>query len=146
MSCRSTPGGSAVSGCATALSGGSADEVPEVMHRLRREHQNQHPDAPRPTGQDAALVVENLAMRVRQAPGLTDRRRTRVLAKAMAAAELLRSGHKVPDAATLYAWRNLDAELTARPNARRTSPHPAVIASTGPSGPSEHDLNEMWGV
>lgn len=145
MSCRSTPGGSAASACATALSGGSADEVPEVMHRLRREHQSANPSAVTPTGEEAAQVIENLAMRVRHSTGLTDARRTRVLNKAYAAAEALRRGEKVPDAHTLHAWKNIDAELTPRPNARRTSPHPAVVGTdSAPEAPAAAPATESF--
>lgn len=134
MSCRDTAGGSAVSACATALSAGSADEVPAVMHRLRREHQAANPSAANPTAEEAAQVIENLAMRVRHAPGLTDRRRNRVLAKAQTAADGLRAGTaKVPDAHMLHAWKNLETELTPRPNARRTTVHPSLAPSDATS-------------
>lgn len=109
MSCRSTLGGRAASGAVTAMTGVSADEIPRVLHRLRREFSAAEPDAPRPTGEEAAQVIEQLAMAVRhRETGLVPEwRMNRIERKCAAAATAMRAGRQVPNAATLYAWRSL---------------------------------------
>jgi hypothetical protein len=113
MSCRSTEGGRAASGAATALTGKSADNVPFIMHELRREYANANPEAQRPSGEEAAQVIENLAMQVRQRMDLPEWRRERIANKCNTAAATLRSGRRIPSAATLHAWRSLPAALEA---------------------------------
>lgn len=113
MSCRSSIGGRATSGAATALTGKSADAVPKILHGLRREFSAVNPDAPRPTGEEAAQVVERLAMEVRQAGTLPEWRLNRVMRKCEAAATVMRSGRQIPNAATLWAWKSLPAALEA---------------------------------
>jgi len=113
MSCRSTIGGKAASGAATALTGKSADLVPEILHSLRREYAVTHPNEPRPTGEEAANVIEMLAMEVRQKTDLPEWRQERIARKCAEAADIMRSGRKIPNAATLYAWRSLPAALEA---------------------------------
>lgn len=121
MSCRSSIGGKATSGAATALTGKSADAVPQVLHGLRREFDTAYPDAPRPTGEEAAQVVEQLAMQVRQATELPAWRVNRVVRKCEAAAAVLRSGRQVPNAATLWAWKSLPAALESLPEKNGTA-------------------------
>lgn len=113
MSCRGTPGGKAASCCATALTGKSADNVPVILHALRREYDNANPNAPKPTGEEAAQVIENLAMQVRQRTDLPTWRLQRAARKCAEAAAELRNGRKVPSAAMLHAWKSLPGALGA---------------------------------
>lgn len=113
MSCRSSLGGKAASCCATAITGKSADFVPKVLHGIRREYDLANPNAPHPTGEEAAQAIEHLAMIVRQRTDLPEWRRERAARKCAIAAAELRQGRKVPSAAMLYAWRSLPAALEA---------------------------------
>lgn len=111
MSCRESLGGKAASAAATALTRRSADDVPQAMHRLRREFDQRHPDASRPSGEDAAQALERLAWMVSQREDLPAWRRERVARKCARAAVALRAGRGVPSAAMLHAWASLPGEL-----------------------------------
>lgn len=115
MSCRSSAPGQAASAAATALSGvaGSSDRVPELMHRLRREYANAYPDAPAPSGEEAAQVLERLAMEVRLRRDIREWRKERVDRKVRAACVELRRERHVPSAALLHAFRSLPDALLA---------------------------------
>lgn len=134
MSCRSSDGGKAASGAATALTGKSADCVPVIMHELRREYAVANPNAPRPTGEEAAQVLERLAMEVRQREDLPEWRRSRIATKCSRAAVTLRAGRRVPNAAMLHAWKSLPAALEAYVPAASGTAVPGV--GTRPGLPS----------
>lgn len=131
MTCRNSDGGKAASGAATALSGKSADDVPRTMHGLRREYDEANPDAPKPSGEEAAQALERLAMEVRQRADLPEWRRQRVSDKCARAAASLRNGRGVPSAGTLYAWKSLPAALASQDSPTAPSADvPARVDST----------------
>jgi len=110
VSCRSTKGGQAASSCATALTGGSADRASYLMHALLAIYQTNAPD---PNSAEVVDVFQALATKVRNDPQISERRKERVLRRVEAAIDQASSGEGLPNAATLYAWRNLPAALEA---------------------------------
>lgn len=128
MSCRSTPGGRAASGCATAVTGRSADDASWMLHRIRRELRAEPGFQSRPaTPDEVQEALENLRMQTRHAEGITENRRRRTLDKIGEAAD----HYTNPDADgwptndTVTAWRELPARLAAAP-ARPAPPGPAT--------------------
>lgn len=120
MTCRSTPGGKAVSGCATALGVPSRD-IPELLHRLTREYREGHPQTAGQTADQTEVMnfLAHLAFQVRNAPGVSPVRVDRNVARVVRALTVADRGEGLPDEATFAAWQMLpsawEAERTGSP-------------------------------
>ena len=150
MTCRSTAGGRAASSCATALSGGSADDASRLLHELRAFHATQAPDAATPTADDVLNALTRLADRVRAADHLTESRRGQALSRVNEAVAAVCRGDPLPDAATLTAWQDLPAAMTAerllnsinRGTARGAAPTAWDVPVTKPGTPQHKKFRQ----
>lgn len=84
-----------------------------LLHDLRAFHASLDPDALPPSREDVAEVLRSLAYRVRNDEALSHARRGRALSRVNDALAAVASGGKLPDAATLAAWRDLPAAMSA---------------------------------
>lgn len=108
MSCHSTPGNSAVTSLACALSHTPSDEVSRRFHALKQEV----PDtATAPSSDDVSAWLGQAAWAVRSDADLSAWRKERLLGRLAEAQALLPD--QLPDAATWHAWQNLRAECDA---------------------------------
>lgn len=112
MSCRSTSGGRAASACAIAISGAHSNDVAEHLHRLRREYSGEPGQA---TVEETEQVLNELRFRANSPERtISASRQERIEERINVALDDVRNGINIPDKATLYAWRNLPAELEMR--------------------------------
>jgi hypothetical protein len=104
MSCHSTPGNSAVTSLACALSRTPSDEVSRRFHALKHEVSD---DATEPTLEEVLEWYEKQVLAVRNDEDLSAWYRERLLERLRAAID--GAEENLPDAATWYAWQNLRA-------------------------------------
>lgn len=107
MSCRSTPGNTAITTWTTALIK-KTDPTPgrtteEAFHRLKRE--GKAAGAPDPSPEQVAQFIDNQEAKVRGSD-FSDARKEAALGRWAAA----RDAQEVPDGATFHAWSNLEGE------------------------------------
>jgi hypothetical protein len=113
MSCRSTPGNSAVISHAMLVTNQDGHEVQVAFHDLRRAGAG----LPAPAPEVADGLLARRARQVLADPSMTATQNESVLARLAASRESLRERGGVPDGATFYAWSELVGE--ARDGARR---------------------------
>ena len=112
MSCRSTPSGSAFTSYARIVNGNQLSDPAclSLFHELRRRYEGQPEDQRRTyTREDYVALLERQRGRVRRAPGLTDARRTSLLARLDEAER-----GEMPDQRTLYALHNITPQVRER--------------------------------
>lgn len=104
MSCHGTPGNTAATSLACALTRTSSDEVSRRFHDLKREGSNET----NPTAEDVLNWLDRQALAVRNDEHLSAWRAERMLGRIEEAKDHVLSG-VTPDGSTWYAWKNLRA-------------------------------------
>ncbi len=113
MSCRSTPGGRAVSRATTYLTPGVSEHIPHVLHALIRHGNANLDDRQLASLDETETALLSLRLRVRAADG-SPRRQLAAVKAIDDAIQGYRSGQTpLPNKATTRAWRDLPAALAA---------------------------------
>lgn len=110
MSCRSTPGGRAVSAAATALTRRSADDASRLIHALRHEYTGEDAESPASV-EDTVTVLQSMMFRTAQIARVGQARKATAVAKLSTALVHVASTGETPSKATLHAWEQLPAAM-----------------------------------
>lgn len=130
MSCRDTPGNSAITSYArlTSTAAVSDHDVQQVFHDLKRRHRETVGHAPAETGEILGFL-DHHAWRVRHDNNLTPVRKNSLLERLSRARAEVAGATRTPDLATFRAWQDLTVEVEVRTQRRdlqaRASDHPA---------------------
>jgi hypothetical protein len=112
MSCRDTAGGKAICSAMNALISDNpyfnSDDVPEILHRLKRESAN----ATESVSQSEAInLLDRYAFWVRNKTGLQPGRKAKIFDKIAEAIKEIEAGQNIPSKALFHSWKNLPAEI-----------------------------------
>lgn len=108
MSCHSTPGNSAVTAIACALTNTLSDEVARRFHRLKSEA----PTTAAPNQEELLEWLDRQSLSVRTDEHMSAWRIERLLQRIESARTSIRNG-EIPTGPTWHAWQNLRAECDA---------------------------------
>lgn len=141
MSCHSTPGNSAATSLACALTNTPADEVARRFHSLKSEGQA----VDSPSKEQVLLWLEHQALSVRTDEHLSAWRIQRLLDRIQLARNSIEED-QIPDGSTWHAWQNLRAECdTAHAHAWLTqSVGMAVPLVESTPRDIDNQLSELW--
>jgi len=139
MSCRSTPGNSAITSYAQATTGLGGVEIQRTFHDLKRE--GGRLGVADPTAEEVTEFLERTHFQVRYDEKLTPSRARSILNRINAAFEQVKE-KILPDGATFHAWKNVVSEAWTRAR-RKVAATMLITALVGGCGgaATDHSAN-----